>query len=786
MFSLSLCLLQVHKLHLSVGEFVRSKSDIATTKTKSISNQGSSVKIRSNGKKLKKGSYLSSKELSCWSEGLSLTDREFTAVKKSVKSCFTPSPLLSLSRPHPSNQGHNASLNTSRTTATFTLGLDKWIDHQTSQMSHKIVGPSSASQKFVSILEFSDLLRTNEDMGHSYDMEMEGYLNRDDIKTSSTKITTTSERHSSSPNDSPPLVKKKRKKLQKIIDSDNEDEDFKTVHKHGTTLEGHPSSDKSLSKSNASKSNAFTCEEMPTVSGEQPHDPSPSTSRVSLTVSGHVVPTAPTEDDLDWIDELEPSQIITSANNSVKMCSYFEDESSSMYFNEEDFDFDTPRFVPSTNKKLPPRKCSTPASLFKAPSSAVRKTPLSSKKKGLDLFSNLSARAIFDDFSSSCQDTKPDTEQGHDVIVLSDSDSGDVQMIEESDFEEQIETEITSKEKANSVPRSPSTPPNTHLNADTSNEDSFLNVVRKCRKRPLNTRHAFFQSPDTVSPGNKRNQPAAVSNTTPVNSRCKKKQKVMFDCESSEDEFDMRSRKQSKWRTTKENKVVTKDGVSDFVEEEAEVSDDGRPHNTDSEQLSDDYDWEDSFINDNSMLTQLSPSQRTVRTPRKKAKITKSEANLNNFYLRSLMSPEDHMFAGSRRGCGSKYRMVFSQRHELLNHYINKAGFKVHKSREKQSGNRTFVDDDLFEADDSGSEAEEVYGCVEDGEMEGSTETSDEAEGGGRRLRADLLSDDSEPLFGEELSSCVGRSEVEGCTGDGSGEVVISPSLLVSQYCTVV
>ncbi len=167
----------------------------------------------------------------------------------------------------------------------------------------------------------------------------------------------------------------------------------------------------------------------------------------------------------------------------------------------------------------------------------------------------MSARAIFNDFSSSCweddQDTKPDTEQGHDVIVLSDSDSGDVQMIEESDFEEQIETEITSNEKANSVPRSPSTPPNTRLNADTSNEDSFLNMVRKCRKRPMNTRHAFFQSPDTVSPGNKRNHPAAVSNTTPVNSRCKKKQKVMFDCESSEDEFDMRNRKQSKWRTTK-------------------------------------------------------------------------------------------------------------------------------------------------------------------------------------------------------------------------------------------
>ncbi len=32
-------------------------------------------------------------------------------------------------------------------------------------------------------------------------------------------------------------------------------------------------------------------------------------------------------------------------------------------------------------------------------------------------------------------------------------------------------------------------------------------------------------------------------------------------------------------------------------------------------------------------------------------------------------------------------------------------------------------------------------------------------------------------LFVEELSSCVGRSALEGCTGGGSDEVVIIPSL---------
>ena len=79
------------------------------------------------------------------------------------------------------------------------------------------------------------------------------------------------------------------------------------------------------------------------------------------------------------------------------------------------------------------------------------------------------------------------------------------------------------------------------------------------------------------------------------------------------------------------------------------------------------------------------------------------------------MSPEDRLFAGKRRGCGSKYRMVFSQRHELLNHYINKAGFKVAdggrtKHKRKTTDEKRHFDDDngLFETDSSNSEAEEV------------------------------------------------------------------------------
>ncbi len=68
-----------------------------------------------------------------------------------------------------------------------------------------------------------------------------------------------------------------------------------------------------------------------------------------------------------------------------------------------------------------------------------------------------------------------------------------------------------------------------------------------------------------------------------------------------------------------------------------------------------------------------------------------------------------------------------------------------------------------MKADDSGSEVKEVYAWLcGDGEMENSLRgpRSSSDEGNGRRLGAALLSDDSEPLFGEELSSCVGTGDV--------------------------
>lgn len=358
-------------------------------------------------------------------------------------------------------------------------------------------------------------------------------------------------------------------------------------------------------------------------------------------------------------------------------------------------------------------------------------------------------------------------EQGQNIIVLSDSDN-DVHMIEESDYEDNIESETNNE----SVSKLSTNAIKTPLKEDSLSEDSFLNVVRKCRKRPLKSRPAFFRSPSTVSPITYEGRPP-VPSETPV--RCTKRQRVTFDNDSSDDDFIERPlRVKRRIKQPPGDQPALQRANNDFIEEEAEVSDeDGPPTQTDySEQFLNSYDHEDSFINDNSMLTQMSPSQRFVKTPkRKKTKMSKSEANSNNLYIRSLMSPEDHRFAGQRKGYGSKYRMVFSQRHELLNHYIDKAGFKVHQDDKKKSRKRDcnkLSDSDLFIAESSGSEAEEVYGCVEECGSEGMEECgSDVCKG-----VDDYEKSDSEE---EDACECVEDREVS----SDSDSVVISPSLMV-------
>ena len=138
---------------------------------------------------------------------------------------------------------------------------------------------------------------------------------------------------------------------------------------------------------------------------------------------------------------------------------------------------------------------------------------------------------------------------------------------------------------------------------------------------------------------------------------------------------------------------------NNFIEEEAEEVDTdsaGQPvcKGVESE-YSNEYDYDDSFINDNSVLTQHVNTAATTHN------IAKSPLNMGAVYRRSLMSP-DTLFTSKRHGHGNKYKLVLSPRYKILNHYIEKADLNVSSETKRSQQRRR-------QKHDSGSEAEEIY-----------------------------------------------------------------------------
>ena len=151
---------------------------------------------------------------------------------------------------------------------------------------------------------------------------------------------------------------------------------------------------------------------------------------------------------------------------------------------------------------------------------------------------------------------------------------------------------------------------------------------------------------------------------------------------------------------------------NNFIEEEAEEVDTdsaGQPvcKGVESE-YSNEYDYDDSFINDNSVLTQHVNTAATTHN------IAKSPLNMGAVYRRSLMSP-DTLFTSKRHGHGNKYKLVLSPRYKILNHYIEKADLNVSSETKRLQQRRR-------QKHDSGSEAEEIYMARDEPELVDSEE----------------------------------------------------------------
>ena len=843
---------EVHKMHMSIDAYVDPK---AGKSGRAVKERGGQSRLSFGPtKKDPKGVYLTDSELDYWSKNFALSDRDSKGIERAVDRCVSQPPsLMSIaqlntkhgkkrekdSSSHNVSFGMNTSMNSSVSQSGRCLSLSRWVHWQTAPVSHKIVSDSLRSRQLMSSLEFMDLCQTSKGMGHSYELEMETFLNLEDVKTDwrGRRGTPGEEQEK---DDGCMHKRNKTRKRQRVFEDSSEDEDFRpasskrtsvgktavvSVDEEGSSNSGGEGGDRCVSER----------EDVIMVDGEEgdggddvgeegllpegdllevPDSPSGGdegcnlhpNDRGLLTNSQHVVPKAPSIDSLDWLDEIVPSQISTPR---VTPASKREREKGG-----SEFCFATPKLPPSSRKTRPPyaappvTHATPPVKPLPNPTPPV--TPIravnSKNSESIDLFSDLSSAALFDDFSLSFQhgpntnpprspahteeqpnmqqllnstpDFNPRLERGphkstsphlknHDTApqaAVEDNclelDEEMITAIAESDLDDEPVSPKTETRDCHSAPSEPVS--TSYL------EDSFLLAHgrghKKSRKGVEFLRSPTGVSCSSVSPHSKENKATFINlsdeasdtrivsgKENPPRQKYPKRsvgKVVCVDSESSDDEFQApllrRVKKQTVMFSAKtqdkspdwEQKEMRGGKVHGFVEDEAELSSDGHCEASADEEMEEDsncYDFEDSFINDASMLTQVSPTQRPAGAIRG----THPAASMGDVYRRSLMSP-DTLFAGQRRRMGNQYRMVFSQRHRLLNHYINKAGFDVSPSARRSGAKKPcLLSDSVCEvveregclaetAGSSCSEAEEVHVCYgeeEEEELPGSQST---------------------------------------------------------------
>ena len=798
---------KVHKMHMTIGEFVSSKPGKKGASTsKRLSSAGQS-KLAFGSGKIKKGSkhgFLSNDELSCWSNELALSDREFRTLEKSVDNCFpTQTEFLCIAKLKGESASKsqrnsfidlntsfaNSSLNSSASQMRkrFYLSLNRWSVCQTAPIPTAMVGHSSKTQQLTSSLEFIDLLNSTEGVGQSYDLEMETFLNQEDIL----------KRKDDSSHENVVVIPKKKKKvgrIQKFLD-ESSDEEMKDDAKKRDKCEKTDDSNEATVNNAADDQIEMDCgaedenetHDVPEHETNSDREQEFGSSLTCYTASQHVVPRAPSLDCLDWLDEVDPSQANSSLTNKEDSVSTRQAQavpSSELVPKKDDFQFVTPK-APLSSRRSRIQASSTPIS-----SKSIRKKTLDDKlfQESIDIFDDLPANAIFDDFS----DTSLLSSSRHEVneVKLSSNESksssnkspatnrekrrmsiGETRKVIEECVV--IDSDSEEEKKGDGVTPAVRKP---LVITEESSDDSFTLAHGKRRKRAFKAINQLLESPSSqpsledtavvtklsasVSPDSKENATKLVKQSSGEwlnrrQSRNKVQKKVTrFDLsDSSDDEFDVPLMQRIGRKANADSKrLATADGTSrspdvtknqrkvksrkrklidGFVDEEAEVSSDekGASDNEPSRLLHDssDYDMEDSFINDNSMLTQVSPSQRE-RVHSKRHKSTTSHAG--NMYLQSLMSPEDHLFGGRKRR-NNHFRMVLSQRHQILSHYINKAGFNVADSARKGVRQRRRKKKSDSCHDESDSEAEEVnllFGeeeCVELSESQSLTDVTE-------------------------------------------------------------
>lgn len=637
---------------------------------------------------------LTDAELVVWKERYALSERKAEKLRQEIASCMKPSRQLLCLQQKSIQEDTDDAAECSSTTGMLNFSLDNQTEWLRAPVSVGYVGHSSRTKQLMNILQFTENISVTEDFGLHYDMEMQTFLNPDDVI-----IPSSSSRQQASEQETiTTTVTGRNKGGKRQLHFDSDDEDFVATSYNTRRPQNDLDISNSTTPSPAKKKQVTNIDTNSTIDVLVEDDVVPHNDNVSL------VPPPPDLDSLDWMDDLPPSQspitttsFATSKSSTgpvsfstpvrtLKKSKIFPSaigNSSFKHTPSEDLKSSghSPLKLKKTKQKSSPSRqaASTTLSGNARKSSPVSKSSILKRTLPLGTISpmeiGLPSGNLKMYLTLSSQGEQGSSSKQAAIVGL----ESPVKLISHKSSSSLACKSLTSKspvkklssieDMVDTIPESDYEDEGTAMTADSNSvegkaeDDSFVAVHNKKRTN---------KEPDFLC----TQLPPAVSSRLSTRKRADS---------STDDDFTP----VKKTRFAKQPSFNS--DADDFLELEAEVSSDNITNDENSvhEQSKNVYDVEDSFINDATQLTQL-PS--------------KSPVNMAAVYRQSLISPNSDMFGGGRTGRGSKYRMTISRHHKLLHHFTKSAGIQITASDHSQHSSSLVGNDSL-----TGSEAEEEY-----------------------------------------------------------------------------
>ena len=726
---------QVCHLHMHVAEETTPKK---ATKSSVGHSRGKQSRLSFGLYQASIPGILEDTELLVWKERYALSDRQTHNLQQAVATCMKPDKLLCLQEQSKIADTSVSSDNAecSSTTGEIQLSLDRWIEWQRASVSTRHIGHSSTTDQLVRILQFTENATVTPDFIMSYDMEMQMFLNHDDILPSSSKQHGNEEAAISS-SSVPTYGNKSNDKTLKTgkrrLCFDSEDEDFVTanINKKETAVV-RPSSAASSSKHSSVDVSIIDDMVDSTSTGNEGVPP------VADSIS--IIPPPPNIDSLSWMDQLPLSQspnrtvtplplnYSTPVKTPLKIMA--KGLSPAKTPNKVQLPLELPHLVtpvgqPSrsskvSNSKLLSSKQSTPT----VPKGNKLSTPklVATVRPSSQCVSRDKVAAPTKQATSPKQvslvgtpylgkhsdNTQATNQRNKSPLVLKKKkrhpSNASVSLVAQTSLlrtppnAQKVKPTISKGRHAFAV-NSPSAQSPLVVRESPNKFDDVIDTIpesdMECEETPIITGGSDVrngkseQDSFAVVHNKKKNnqQPSFLCTQLPSAAAFPRRKQQVIDSSTDDDFTPVKKKRKLDNHSSVDS---TQEEGEEYLDLEAEVSssdvtmtEDNVAKFTDKEDV---YDIDDSFINDATQLTQL-PS--------------KSPVNMQAIYRQSLISPNDVMFDGKRAGRGTKYRMKISRGHKLLHHFMGQAGVKVRPSDQSHSA----IANDSF----TGSEAEEEY-----------------------------------------------------------------------------